>query len=138
MDPELRQAIIVLLKIYGSNRSKVAKALHVSRHTVAEVVDSEKVQAYVEDIDDSNDYIEEDNEIDHKMETLKKENQAILAELADAKSEHERLVQKSIRAWHQHQRQQNPVQPHYTLAQDVLCKMLRQKKLPSSFLKYVK
>lgn len=81
----------------------------------------------------------EDNEIKHEIDVLEKENQVILAEISDIKSENEWLTKKNIMAWHQqHQRQQNPVPPQCTLAQDVLRRMLRQKKLPPLFLKYVK
>ncbi len=42
MDAELRRVIIALLKIFDYNRSRVAKVLHISRNTVAEVAESEK------------------------------------------------------------------------------------------------
>ncbi len=141
MDPEIREAIIVLLEAFGGNRSKVAKTLHVSRHTVAEVADSEKVQDNTEETEDPEEYSGEDNETKQemdKMDALEKENQVLQSELDESKSEIERLIKNSERVWHQHQQQQqNSVSSKKAIMQDVLCKMLSEDKLPSSFFKYV-
>lgn len=135
-DPKLRQSIASLLKVYDGNRSEVARVLHIGRGTVAEVADSKEVQNNTEDTDDPDEYPGESNEMEQKMDALEKENQAILDELAGVKSENERLIKNSEKVWHQ-QQHQNSVPPEFALAQDVLCRMLREKKLPPSFLKYV-
>ncbi len=138
MDPKLRQTIKALLKVYDGNRSEVARVLHIGRGTVAEVADSKDVQNNTEEADDQDEYHGEDNETKQemdKMDALEKENQAMRAELADAKIENERLIKKSDKAWHQ--QHQNSAPSEVALAQDILCGMIADGKLDASFLEYV-
>lgn len=128
--------VITLNKLFDGNKTKICSFLHIGRNRVTEILAESEYEQNAKKASDMDGYINEDNEKKHKMEILEKENRAMLAELSDAKSEHERLVKNSIKAWHQRQ-QQNSVPPQFALAQEVLRRMIKQKRLPTSFLKYV-